>query len=186
MRPEDFQCWLSQASELTPSQRRQVNEWLGQERQAVDAVRPILDLEPVCPNYDHTLCARWGNAHGLPRYRCGVCHKTFNVLTGTPLCPSSDRECWPIYAQALIEGATVRKAALRCGIHKNTSFRWRHRFSTLPTQNKPLHLHGIVEADETYFLESHKGERGLARPPHQRGGVGWRPNGACLTSRSRY
>lgn len=93
-----------------------------------------------------------------------------NVLTGTPLAHLRRRECWP-YAQALIEGATVRKATLRCGIHKNTFFRWRHRFLTLPTQNKPLHLHGIVEADEIYFLESHKGERGLARPLRQRGAV---------------
>jgi hypothetical protein len=28
-----------------------------------------------------------------------------------------------------------------------------------------------VEADETYFLESHKGERHLPRPPRKRGGV---------------
>ena len=41
----------------------------------------------------------------------------------------------------------------------------------LPARSKPSHLHGIVEADETYFLDSHKGERHLPRPPRQRGGV---------------
>lgn len=171
MRAGDFNRWLSQASELTPSQSQQVIEWLRQERQPGEVIRSIVDPEPACPYCHHTPCGHWGNAHGLPRYRCGVCHKTFNALTGTPLAHLRHRECWPMYAQALIEGTTVREAARRCGIHKNTSFRWRHRFLTLPAQAKPLHLHGIVEADETYFLESHKGERDLARPPRQRGGV---------------
>jgi len=62
----------------------------------------------------------------------------------------------------------VRAGARRCGVHKNTAFRWRHRFLALPAELKPLSLHGIVEADETYFLESHKGERHL---PRKRGGV---------------
>ena len=35
---------------------------------------------------------------------------------------------------------------------------------------KPAHLQGIVEADETYFLESFKGRRNLPRPARQRGG----------------
>ena len=75
-----------------------------------------------------------------------------------------------VYAQALIDGETVRAAARHCGVHKNTSFRWRQRFLALPADVKPSCLHGIVEADETYFLESHKGERHLSRPPRKRGG----------------
>jgi hypothetical protein len=53
----------------------------------------------------------------------------------------------------MIAGETVRAAAVYRGVHKNTAFRWRHRFPTKPARAKPLHLHGIVEADETYFLE---------------------------------
>ena len=37
-------------------------------------------------------------------------------------------QCWEDYAQALIEGLTVRQAARRCGVSKNTAFLWRHRF----------------------------------------------------------
>ncbi len=33
------------------------------------------------------------------------------------------------------------------------------------------HLHGIVEFDETYFLESQKGSRHLDRKPRKRGGA---------------
>ncbi len=32
------------------------------------------------------------------------------------------------------------------------------------------HVEGIIEADETFFLESHKGERDLERKPRKRGG----------------
>ena len=35
---------------------------------------------------------------------------------------------------------------------------------------KAKHLEGIVEADETFFRESHKGERDLERKPRKRGG----------------
>ncbi|MCS3833176.1 hypothetical protein HNP10_001937 [Aeromonas veronii] len=31
---------------------------------------------------------------------------------------------------------------------------------------------GIAEVDETFFLESFKGQRGLPRPPRHRGGKG--------------
>ena len=79
------------------------------------------------------------------------------------------KDCWATYAQALIEGLTVRQAAARCGVDKNTSFRWRHRFLTHPAQAKALKLSGIAEADETYFPLSFKGQRHLPRPARRRG-----------------
>jgi hypothetical protein len=108
---------------------------------------------------------------GLPRFRCAACGRTFNALTGTPLARLRQRARWGEYAGALIEGERVRAAARRCGVHKNTAFRWRHRFLALPAQVKPSHLHGIVEADETYFLESPKGGAPSLRPPRKRGGM---------------
>jgi hypothetical protein len=79
------------------------------------------------------------------------------------------RDRWLTYSDALIEGLTVRRAAHRCGIHKNTSFRWRHRFLQMSAQTKAQHLQGIAEADETYFPYSCKGQRHLGRPPRKRG-----------------
>ena len=171
MRAEDFHRWLMQAAEMTPSQRQQAIERLRQEPEPVDVVRSRLDRGPTCPYCLHIPCGHWGNAHGLARYRCQACHKTFNALTGTPLARLRLRDSWLVYAQALIDGTTVREAARRCGVHKNTAFRWRHRFLVLPARAKPGHLHGIVEADETYVLASDKGTRHLPRPPRKRGGV---------------
>jgi transposase-like protein len=170
MRTEDFHRWLSQATSLTPSQLEQALSWFGKQQQATEVMMGITDRQPVCPHCQHDHVIHWGNAHELPRYRCSACHKTFNALTGTPLAHLRHRERWAQYAQALIDGLSVRKAAKHCGVDKDTAFRWRHRFLTFPARAEPKHLQGIVEADETYFLESHKGERHLSRPPRKRGG----------------
>jgi len=171
MRTDDFHHWLSRASDLTPSQRERALAALSETRQPGDVIAALADREPRCPYCHDTDVVHWGNAHDLPRYRCRACRKTLNALTGAPLARLRHRECWPEYAQALIDSTTVREAARRCGVHKDTAFRWRHRFLSLPADAKPGHLHGIVEADETYFLESHKGERHLSRAPRKRGGA---------------
>ncbi len=57
----------------------------------------------------------------------------------------------------------------RLGIDLTTAFRWRHRFLQAPKDVKPKRLEGTVEADETYFLRSHKGSRTLDRPARKRG-----------------
>src|SRR5215213_1757044 len=55
--------------------------------------------------------------------------------------------------------------AKRCGVAASTAFRWRHRFLQAPALDKPTKLTGIVEADETFILESFKGKRSdLPRP----------------------
>ena len=69
----------------------------------------------------------------------------------------------------MIKGSTLKDTAEICNTAISTSFRWRHRFLELLSQSEPESLTGIIEADETYFLESHKGERGL-KSPRKRGG----------------
>jgi hypothetical protein len=90
-------------------------------------------------------------------------------LTGTPLVRLRHKDGWFDYSQTLIEGFTVRKAAVYCGIANTTSFRWRHRFLTDVAELKATALTGIVEADETYFPLSFKGSRQLPGPHHRRG-----------------
>src|SRR5271166_4853789 len=68
------------------------------------------------------------------------------------------------------KGESLAKAAERCQIHPSTAFRWRHRFLAALKLDKPKSLSGVVEADETFILESFKGRRsGLARPARRRG-----------------
>jgi hypothetical protein len=69
----------------------------------------------------------------------------------------------------------VRKAAQRTGVSVPTAFRWRHWFLTLAKEAKAMTVSGIVEADETFFLRSFKGERKLSRAPRKRGGPTSKP-----------
>jgi hypothetical protein len=71
----------------------------------------------------------------------------------------------------MIEGKSLAKTAALCGIHPTTAFRWRHRFLRAPASDKPRGLRGIVEADETFILESFKGRwSDLPRKARKRGG----------------
>lgn len=93
-------------------------------------------------------------------------------MSGTPLARLRKRELWLRYGQVLIDGVSVRTAARCCRIDKNTTFLWRHRFLQQAARHRATHESGIVEADETFFLESFKGQRDLPRPARRRGGVG--------------
>jgi transposase-like protein len=124
----------------------------------------------ACPHCRSVRLHRHGHAHGLQRYRCLDCRRSFNALTGTPLARLRHRTKWLPYLDCMLQSGTVRRAAALVGIHKNTSFRWRHRFLHSTKQDRSLPLTGITEADETYLLESQKGSRHLGRPARRRGG----------------
>lgn len=174
MKTDEFQGWAAELYELTPHQRGQVAECL-HTIEHVQAIHTLIENRvlnsPVCPKCGHDHIARWGKASGLQRYRCASCHVTFNALTGTPLARLRHKDKWLGYAQQLTEGQSLRNSATACGVHRNTTFRWRHRFLALPREQKAATLVGIAEADETYFLESFKGRKhDMPRAPHQRGG----------------
>ncbi|GGY55662.1 IS1595 family transposase [Pseudoduganella albidiflava] len=125
---------------------------------------------PPCPHCGCQRAHRCGQASGLQRYRCVACRRSFNALTGTPLARLRLRDKWLQYLLCLIESTPVRSAARRVAVAKSTSFRWRHRFIAAVLRAPRSQLSGIVEADETYLLESQKGSRHLDRPPRKRGG----------------
>ena len=174
MRTKEFQVLAEGLEKLTPHQRTLLTERL-QRIGHVQAVHSLVERRalttPVCPKCGHDEIARWGSASGLQRYRCAACKATFNALTGTPLARLRHKDKWLEYAQQMAEGQSIRKSAKACEVHRNTAFRWRHRFLTLPDQQKATSLVGIAEADETFFLESFKGKKqGMARAPRKRGG----------------
>jgi transposase-like protein len=174
MRTEEFQLLTEDLEKMTPHQRGLLAERL-RKMAHIKAVNTLVESRvlttPVCPKCGHDHIARWGSASGLQRYRCAGCKATFNALTGTPLARLRHKDKWMEYAQQRAEGKSVRKSAKACDVHRNTAFRWRHRFLMLPNKQKATSLVGIAEADETFFLESFKGKkRGMARTPRKRGG----------------
>jgi transposase-like protein len=124
-----------------------------------------------CPRCGHPRAHRCGQASGLQRFRCLGCGRSYNALTGTPLARLRKKEHWLAYLQCVLDSRTVREAARVVGVHRTTSFRWRHRFVPGAMRDRPATLIAIVEADETYRLESQKGSRHMTRKPRKRGGV---------------
>ncbi len=174
MENAEFQELTNSIQTLTPRQRGQLADCLNRVEH-VEAVNSLIEnrilTTPVCPKCGHDQIARWGKASGLQRYRCASCHVTFNALTGTPLARLRHKDKWLQYAQQLADGQSVRNSAKACGVHYNTTFRWRHRFLALPNEQKATTLVGIAEADETCFPESFKGRKhDMPRAPRKRGG----------------
>ena len=87
-----------------------------------------------------------------------------------PLAQLHLRSKWMGQAQALGAGLSLKQVAHRLGVAQSTAFRWRHRFLARAKSVQARQLVGIAEADESYFLASYKGQRGLLRKGRQRGG----------------
>ena len=174
MRGASFTKWLRQVAVLSKAQRAQLLQAL-QPAVGLDRVCEAIDgaagQRPCCPSCECSLCYRHGRTRGLQRYRCRSCGKTFTALTGTPLARLRQRAKWLDYADKMLDSKSVRASAKAVDIHRNTSFRWRHRFLELTKHDRPARLGGIAEADELFLLESQKGSRNLKRPARRRGGV---------------
>jgi len=172
MQARQFEQFLQHLSSLTRRQRGRVLALL-QSAAGLDRALDIIEQPgrtACCPRCQADRPYRHGHAHGLQRYRCRVCLRTFNALSGTPLARLRHKSRWIDYLDGMLDSRSVRRSALETGVASTTSFRWRHRFLALSKDDRPARLGGIAEADEMYVLESHKGSRKLDRPPRKRGG----------------
>jgi transposase-like protein len=172
MQARQFEQFLQHLPSLT---RRQRGRLLALLQSAVGLDRALDVIEqpgqtPCCPRCQVDRPYRHGHANGLQRYRCRICFRTFNALSGTPLARLRYKSRWIDYLDGMLDSRSVRRAALDTGVASATSFRWRHRFLSVTKDDRPERLKGIAEADEMYVLESHKGARKLDRPPRKRGG----------------
>ncbi|MHC1711959.1 MAG: IS1595 family transposase [Solidesulfovibrio sp.] len=174
MRPIEFKELLVRLKRLPLNQRRELLEVLKEAEPPEDVVEIInarTEERQCCPSCGSTSAQRWGFEKGIQRYRCRECKRTYNALTGTNLAHLKRRDAWLSYAQAIADGKSLRKAAVLASINYTTAFRWRHRLLVSPRDHKDREMEGIVEADETYFLESFKGSRELPRQARKRGGT---------------
>ena len=171
---ERFRDWFSRVDELTASQRKEVAAVLSDPPEGAASLAAIelgVDDERRCPHCGAGGAVSRGKARGLRRFRCKECGKTFGALTGTALSGLHHKERWLAFGASLAEGETIKESAARCGIAPSTAHRWRHRFLAAVRQ-APDRLAGIVEADETFVLESRKGrtEAGAQAAPARRQG----------------
>jgi len=164
MKRSDFARLLDVVEELSMEERARLRSALEEGGASVNEriVRVRAAERPKCAWCGDGRVIRWGTAHGLPRFRCKACSRTFGPLSGTTLSGLQKRARWGRHAECLKQGLVLREVAAACGVHISTAHRWRHRFvSSMVGQGPPVS--GIVEADETWVARSAKGQEEVRR-----------------------
>ena len=132
----------------------------------------------VCPMCGSEKVVRNGiRKDGIQKFCCKDCGKSFVAKTCT--IASGTRkplDIWIKYIECMMNWATVRESAERCGISDRTSFIWRHKIlDAMRIMMDDVTLEGIVEADEAYLPISYKGNHkkskdfDMQRAPRKRG-----------------
>ena len=95
----EFKQSLSRLKELSPAQKRKLSDVLRVKDEG-EAVAETLEKRISggghCPHCKHNQFQRWGISHGMQRYHCKNCLKTFNAATGTPARLRKKRSGWSI------------------------------------------------------------------------------------------
>ena len=131
MKAEDFAAWLAAISGMSSAQRAEAfarleeagaggaeaessGQGRGKRGRRGDALGTA-SLERVeaqgCPHCAGREIVGWGRSHGLLRFRCKSCGRTFNGLTKTPMAHLRKKEKWLDHARAMIEGKSLAKTA---------------------------------------------------------------------------
>lgn len=114
-----------------------------------------------CPHCVSEHVVRFCKVNGRQRYRCKNCRKTFTDTTNTVLYRTRKGDEWITFVDCMFKGYSLRKSAEIVGVTWVTLFYWRHKLLSALNQMDCDHFEGIVEVDETYFLYSQKGQRGI-------------------------
>jgi len=114
-----------------------------------------------CPHCHSANVTKNGHKDHVQRFRCKDCGKTFTYSNNTIIFSTKkDISKWEKYCECLLHKFTLRKSAEICGISLPTAFSWRHKIlDALQNMQNDITLSGVVEADETFFSVSFKGQK---------------------------
>lgn len=125
-----------------------------------------------CPACSSKEVVGYGLYRDRKRYKCRSCNKTFNTLTGTVAHHLHKKQMLREYVYYMLQGYSLRKIATEMDICLKTAFDWRHKVLGGLSSIEKLSIKGVVEADETFFLFSEKGNKKIQnRKPRKRGGL---------------
>ena len=102
---------------------------------------------------------------GVQRFLCRDCHRSF--IASTDSITSRTRKSisvWATYLKCMLDQKTLKQSSAECDISISTAFTWRHKIlDTLSELTEKAYLTGVVEADETFFNVSFKGNHNRSR-----------------------
>jgi transposase-like protein len=112
MQARQFEQFLQRLSSLTRRQRDRLLTLL-QSAAGLDRALEVIEQPgktPCCPHCRADAPYRHGHANGLQRYRCRICSRTFNALSGTPLARLRHKARWIDYFDCMLESRSVRRS----------------------------------------------------------------------------
>ncbi|OQA22486.1 MAG: ISXO2-like transposase domain protein [Actinobacteria bacterium ADurb.Bin346] len=95
--------------------------------------------------------------------------KTFTDLSLSCLHYIHYKEKFFSAASLMLNGATLKQISDSLNINIATAFAWRHKILDILKNRQDKKLSGIVEADDTFFAISDKGNKNLKRKAKKRG-----------------
>lgn len=129
----------------------------------------------VCPKCGQKHIQKFGKCKNQQRYRCKDCGKTFTEYTNTIFSSTKkDYSLWLKYLDLMMKGTSLYNISKELDISVVTAFHWRHKvLNAIKKYNAKNKVNGVVEADETFLLYSHKGHHIEGIQPRTRGGVSY-------------
>ncbi|MCJ8311498.1 MAG: IS1595 family transposase [Pseudomonadales bacterium] len=170
MNPQHFLHIPKHIAKLDPVQKQTLTSALSpQQNPILSRLSKEIIRHSKCLHCQSERLRKYGFSHGRQRFFCNDCRKSFVNTRGSAYFYQHKPELWQKYLQHMIELDSIRCCSKVLGICVTTSFNWRHRYMKATQNTYESKLEGIVEADETYFRASKKGERNLTRAARQRG-----------------
>lgn len=168
---------------LTPSEYNEFASKFASLQRPEDSIDADIEEQRFCNGRACPVCGssnvvRNGRRKdGVQKFCCKDCNKSFVAKTSTIASgPHKSLDVWMKYIECMMNWATVRESAERCGISDRTAFLWRHKIlDAMRIMMDDVTLEGIVEADEAYLPISYKGNHtkskgfDMQRAPRKRG-----------------
>lgn len=125
---------------------------------------------PCCGSTDATFIKK-GFSGRKQRYQCKACGRKFTYDTGKITAYSHQSEDkWAVFIADTLSLKTIDQCAEHIGVCHSTAFFMRQKFlAFLEEVVMKNQLNGLIEADETYVLEGHKGIHEDGRKPRKHG-----------------
>lgn len=131
----------------------------------------LINKQVGCPHCNSMKYYRYGKDKGSNRFMCKECKRTFTEHTGTWLAGLHKKRLVNDYLDMMHEQKSLDKIKSALQINKKTAFDWRHKILSSFQEVEKQDFNGIIESDETFFLQSDKGNRNLKHKGRKRGGT---------------
>lgn len=133
--------------------------------------RHLLDNKlGCCPHCGHKKYVKFGIDKGSQRYKCKSCNRSFTEYTGTWMAGLQRKDKIDEYLELMLQEKSLDKIKETLCINKKTAFDWRHKILSALQDTDKDDFTGITESDETFFLDSRKGQSVTDRTSRKRGG----------------